>query len=339
VQLAWLLGELLHQFADRCDYHDAFIAFLLKASQSPGVAVSGKSFHAFAGDTMEKARALRGDDSAILLATAAQSPQLPPHFRLLHAIALVAATGDAADYSGATERACTVMHEVLLDTCGKPCEHAEALSDLLVDTCTFPLSASSNLSRPLQLLKYFHRHLLNSHCTGVSSQRLQLAPLGRPVVFGKTPDREMFVCRLQLPTEATRATQTQATASGWWLKVERCSATTGCSDTTYSIFLNNGNASIAVPLQAAFEIGVVANTSQAMRKAEAAAVLIDHSGFMRPGLWTSNEAAIHRSAIRQEFSGMAWGIRHLFDDLSLARFGYDASSSPAVFVFGMVQLS
>ena len=352
MQLAWLLGELFVHFADRADYHDHFVAFALRAVQSPGVAASGKSYHAFATQTLRTIAAtpLEACDAAMdLLTRAASSSTLPLHARMLYAIALIATARSSSD-TAAPQRVHDVMHSVYLDSCGCQCQHAAALSDLLVDACTASASAlrgagdsakppSSNSSPSLQLLKFSHRLLLDSHCTGVSWQRLQLAPLGQPVVFGKTADREMFVTRLQLPPADARATETAATASGWWIKLERCAASKGADEVTYSLFLNNSNASSAAPLQAAFEIGVVASGAEAMRKAEAAAVLIEHSGFMRPGLWATHEAAIHRSAIRQEFSGAAWGIRHLCNDVALARFGYDVAGGAAVYVFGMVQTS
>jgi hypothetical protein len=228
------------------------------------------------------------------------------------------------------------MHGILADTCGQLCMHADVLSDLLVDTCTAGVHGDYSATLCTSLLKYTNRQLLGSHCRGTSKQRLELAAVGQPVVLGCTAGHEMFVARLGLPTNDAVPTSTAATPSGWWLKVERSSASK-YDDTTYSIFLNNKNASEKAQMQAAFEIGVVANTDQAMRKAEAAAVLIEHSGVMRPGLWAPHEAAIHRSAIRQEFSGTAWGIRHLFNDMLLARFGF--ASQDFVCVFAMVQTS
>jgi hypothetical protein len=234
---------------------------------------------------------------------------------------------------------CDIMHDIFADTCGHVCMHADVLSDLLVETCMAGSSSGYSATLSRSLLKYSHRQLLSSHCHGVSKQRLELAAVGQPVVLGRTAGREMFVARLRLPSDDTHATQTDVTPSGWWLKVERSCASihTYNNDTTYSIFLNNKNASQKSQMQASFEIGVLANTDQAMRKAEAAAVLIEHSGFMRPGLWAPHEAAIHRSAIRQEFSGTAWGIRHLFNDMSLARFGF--AGHDYVCVFAMVQTS
>jgi hypothetical protein len=367
VQLAWLLGELFGHLADRHDHHAVFVAFARAALQSPGVAASGKSFHSFAQHTVHASAAARGDAAATaMLAAAARADALPLHGRMLFAIALAATLphGGSADEDAADndDSACalvhSVVHDVFLEMCGQQCAHAAVLSDLLVDTCsaggalagraraldaagTSDAPADHNHSRDPRgaLLRLSHRLLLGSHCAGVACQRLQLASRGHPVVFGKTPDREMFVCRLQLPTRATRATETHPTASGWWLKVERCAAGQGADETTYSLFLNNGTATAAAPLKAAFEIGVVAHTAVALRKAEAAAVLIEHAGFMRPGLWAPQEAAIHRSAIRQEFSGTAWGIRHLCSDVSLAQLGYDTAAGPEVCVFGMVQLS
>ena len=371
MQLAWMLAELLRHLADRADYHTAFVAFVALAADSPGVAASSKNFHAFAtlllsllsqpGDTVS---------STAALVCVAQRSDLPAHVRLLFVVALAAAASASEDCAGrdvtqpeagatrepcssggaggttAEARAsaaldesalCAAMHGVLAQTCGSACTYADVLSDLLVDTCT---GGGAAAAAPLRraLLRYSHRQLFESHCTGVSRQRLELAPLGRPVVFGRTAEREMFVARLRMPCSDATAVETEATPSGWWLKVERCCGSKGVSETTYSLFLNNRHASGAAPLQAAFEIGVVASADAALRKAEAAAVLIGHAGFMRPGLWAAHEAAIHRSAIRQEFSGAAWGIRHLFNDLALARFGC-AGEGGVAYVFGMVQTS
>lgn len=377
----------MQHLADRSDYHATFLAFTVHAAESPGIAASSKSFHAFAALLLSLLCQRGGAASDVeLLTHAARSDAVPAHFRLLFVIALVAVAGarphrasdggnctappsrcdldagsarashascsggsvdgDDADATRASEQdslqppdtqaVCDAMHGVLAYTCGRGCMHADVLSDVLVDTCTAGGTAAAPLQRAL--LRYSHRHLFNSHCTGISKQRLELAPLGRPVVFGQSADREMFVARLRMPRGDAAAAETEATPSGWWLKVERCCGSKSVNETTYSIFLNNRRASEAAPLQAAFEIGVVASTDQAMRKAEAAAVLIEHSGFMRPGLWAPHEASIHRSAIRQEFSGTAWGIRHLFNDIALAKFGCAGEGAVAC-VFGMVQTS
>ena len=340
MQLAWLLVEMMQHCADRSDLHATFVAFSVQAFNAPGLAKSGKSFHAAATDTLEFVRSCKFEHVSALLAHAAKSTQLPLHAQMLFAIAQAATDTEGVE-DIACSSICDTLQHAFAATCGRPCQHQAVLSDLLMDAC-MPAQQPGCSTQPsavqIQVLRFAQQLLLSSHCAGVSCQRLQLAPQDHPVVYGKSVDREMFVVRLQLPCPEQRATQSRPTASGWWLKLERCAASHGAEGTTYSLFLNNGAASNAAPVNAAFEIGVVANTPVALRKAEAAAVLIEQQSFMRPGLWTAQEAAIHRSAIRQEFSGTAWGIRHLCNDVALAQFGYNVASGPHVCVFGMVQL-
>ena len=336
MQLAWLTGELLVHVADRADYHSTYVAFLAAAALSPGIAASTKSFHEYATCMLEQARLAASPQTCRLHADVAQAATLPTHFRFLHAIAL-ASVSPAENWDEEDgEDASAVLGGLLADTCAQPCQHAATLSDLLVDACMD--APRSRTAQQRKILRSSHRLLLTSHCEGSNLQCLRLAAPGKPVVLGKAGDREMFVVRLALPSVASRPTETQATGSGWWLKLERCPAGEE-SQTTFSLFLNNQHACKDSPMQASFEIGIVSCCSTALCKAEAAAALIDHVGFMRPGLWSAAEAAVHRSAIRQEFGGTAWGIRHLFDDQALARFGYDVSSEQPVFLFGMVQSS
>ena len=342
MQLAWLLAEGLQHLGDRADMSGTFVALTSKTMASPGVAASTKSFSTFAQSCMRMLAAYSGISQQRILSAVVHASSVPCQGRMLFAVA-AASAACARSADDALEAVWADLEHAFLQVCGSACPHADVLSDLLLNACMAePSSSGSTTSAAMQgtLLRRAQRLMLYSHCSGPACQRLRLAAPSEPTVLGKTADREMFVVRLPLPSVEQRCSHTCATASGWWLKVERSAPCNGVDETTFSLFLNNANATAQAPLQAAFEIGVLANSTPAMRKAEAQAVLIEHSGFMRPGLWAPHEAAIHRSAIRQEFSGQAsWGIRHLCNEVALARLGYNPAGDCALCVFGMVQTS
>lgn len=330
MQLAWLAGDLLAHLADRDDLDEASGALLEAAAASPGITASAKSFREFAVSFLSRVTTSASEPMFRLHTALSQRATLPLHFRMLSVVALTA-TLSSASALDAARAALTAVH---MECCGSPCEHAAAISDLFVHVCT-----AAPTPERRALLQLSHRQLQISHCEGSSLQRLRLSPTGSPIMLGKSRDREMFVARLSLPAADERASETLATESGWWLKLERCPAAGDGCRATFSLFLNNTHAGEGGAIQAAFEVGVMAADSAALRKAQAAAALIEHVCFMRPGLRGAAEAAVHRSAIRQEFSGSAWGIRHLVDEQALARLGYNTAGDEPVLVFAMVQTS